>query len=133
VIDPSLLLGDVSILQQPLSDSIAVANISKYQLTCDASNYHPDLPVIWVKDGIYINITRLPPQGFTLNLSQAYAGLSLSTPGELQGYYHCEVWSLSSTPQRYRVKSDEALLTFVGKSAPDNFSCQMFLTNLRYH
>ena len=105
---------DVIITRHPQNASITLAQYPTFQLSCNASNYHPDLPVVWVKDGTYINITSSPPQGLILNLAQAYDALLLTTPGELQGYYHCEVWSLNTKPQRKRVRSNEALVTFIG-------------------
>ena len=65
-------------------------------LNCQAINYHPSLPIIWVINGIaYSN--GLPPDGLRLRSSDLRTALfhmhDVQTPAEYaSGDYRCEVW-----------------------------------------
>ena len=83
-------------------------------LTCEAENYHPHLPVAWVKDGRFYDNGHAPG-GFILNvtLEVLYAlGMQEDSIHSLQGEYHCEVWDRKGT---FRAKSRPATIRFEGK------------------
>ena len=96
------------------STTIRVQQLSDYTLTCSASIFHPKKPVVWVKDGIYID-NGLPPEGLTLYLgtNRTISQLDIhntSIRGLLQGYYSCEVWGIGTD----RIYSNSTLIIFEG-------------------
>lgn len=91
-------------------------------LSCEAINYHPDLPVVWVKDGRYFD-NGAPPGGFYLDVTMeklsdigAHGGLVHG----LQGEYHCEVWDMHGNT---RVKSKSAIVKFEGRNSDYHIKC----------
>ena len=120
------------------STTIRFQQLSDYTLTCSASNFHPKKPVVWVKDGIYID-NGLPPEGLTLYLgtNRTISQLDMyntSIRGLLQGYYGCEVWGIGTD----RISSKSTLITFEGfkiyiLNMKSHFMCQSHTLSWRYH
>ena len=81
-------------------------NTQTVEMTCVGEGNHPEMEVVWIKDG-----TRVwkapPPRGFTYIISKASTLGALSS----QGYYHCEMWS--DHPFQKMV-SKSALVKFAG-------------------
>ena len=102
-------------LTNPERITLKSADVDQLVLQCNvsASGINSDKSVVWVKDGFYI-ANGLPLAGLRLTslLSNNPFQVDRLTIGELQGYYHCEVWGWSPFG-RYASKS--TLLTFEGK------------------
>ena len=94
--------------------TIRQTSLNSFTLQCLASYAHPLKPIVWVKDGIYVN-NNLPPGGLNLGFTRNGSANQLdiyntSIPGLLQGYYRCEVWGVGTD----RIASNDTLLTFEG-------------------
>ena len=106
---PTVELDNVS-----SSMTISRDQLGQFTLTCNASNYNADKPVVWVKDGIYFG-NGVAPNGLRLTIGDVYMTSQLdvyrtSIQGLLQGYYRCEVWGFRTD----RISSPDTLVTFEG-------------------
>jgi hypothetical protein len=119
-----MMTGKLSFIVQPLSSQLLTSELPGFQLSCLASNVHPQRPVLWVKvknisgaDAVFTYVDNgRPPSGNYLNLdlvSPFFGVRNKSEKAKLQGYYRCEVWEADDIA-RGRIASNTALVTFKG-------------------